>query len=160
LLSITWVLSGMIPITTFPVKGWEEVAKRVESNGEGFIMGNPTVSPRSSMTKEMARAITGGPLNLQPLQLEGVQNAIPKSQDKCAHKELAPTPSRGEPSFVAYQPPTTQLEAEHWNANNAINAVNLPQDNPHVFVSVRHPENGVTTSFGKDVMEQASREAM
>src|SRR5689334_11878410 len=51
LFSISWVLSGMIPITTFPVAGWEQVAKRVESNGDGFIMGNPTVSPRSAMTK-------------------------------------------------------------------------------------------------------------
>ena len=29
-----------------------------------------------------------------------------------------------------------------------------------MFVSIRHPENGVLASFGKDVMEQASREAM
>ena len=54
LFSISWILSGMIPITTFPIPGWEQVAKRVESNGEGFIMGNATVSPRSTMTKEMA----------------------------------------------------------------------------------------------------------
>src|SRR5215472_527696 len=80
LLSISWILSGMIPITTFPIPGWEQVAKRVESNGDGFIMGNPTVSPRSTMTKEMARAITGGPLNLQSLQLENLRNAIGKIQ--------------------------------------------------------------------------------
>ena len=45
LFSISWLLSGMIPITTFPVPGWSEVAKRVELNGAGFIMGNPSVSP-------------------------------------------------------------------------------------------------------------------
>jgi hypothetical protein len=56
--SITWMLSGMIPITAFPVPGWAEVAKRVESNGTGHIMGTPRVS--SSM-REMAEAITGGP---------------------------------------------------------------------------------------------------
>jgi hypothetical protein len=44
LFSISWILSGMIPITTFPVPGWAEVAKRVESNGEGFIMGIPRFS--------------------------------------------------------------------------------------------------------------------
>jgi hypothetical protein len=29
-----------------------------------------------------------------------------------------------------------------------------------VFVSIRRPESGVTTSFGREIMEQASREAM
>src|SRR5260370_30556986 len=70
LLSVSWILSGMIPISTFPIPGWTEVSKRVESNGEGFIMGTPVVSPRSTMTKDMARAITGGPLNLPPLQIQ------------------------------------------------------------------------------------------
>jgi hypothetical protein len=160
LFSISWILSGMIPITTFPIPGWEQVAKRVESNGEGFIMGNPTISPRSTMTKEMARAITGGPLSLQPLQLEGIRSAIGKIQEKFAPKEVELIQFRGEPYFIAYQPPVSPAEAEHWTTNNAINSVNLPQDNPHVFVSIRHPENGVMTSFGKEVMEQASREAM
>jgi hypothetical protein len=160
LFSVSWILSGMIPITTFPVSGWAEVAKRVESNGEGFIMGNPTVSPRSTMTKDMARAITGGPLNLQPIQLESVRKAVGKIQEKFAPKELELIQFRGEPYFLAYQPPTNQLEAEHWSTNNAINSVNLPQDNPHLFVSISHPENGVMTSFSREVMEQASREAM
>jgi len=160
LFSISWILSGMIPITTFPVRGWEQVAKRVESNGEGFIMGNPTVSPRSSMTKDMARAITGGPLNLQPLRLENLQNAVGKIQERFAPKEVELIQFRGEPYFLAYQPPTTKEEAEHWTTNNSINLVNLPQDNPHLFVSISHPENGVTASFSKEVMEQASREAM
>src|SRR5215475_1699930 len=74
LFSISWILSGMIPISTFPVSGWTDVSKRVESNGEGFIMGTPTVSPRSTMTKDMARAITGGPLNLKPLQMENMRD--------------------------------------------------------------------------------------
>jgi hypothetical protein len=160
LFSISWVLSGMIPITTFPVPGWDEVAKRVESNGEGFLMGNPTISPRSSMTKEMARSITGGPLNLQPLQLENLGHAVGKIQEKFAPKEVELIQFRGEPYFLAYQPPTNQADAEHWTTNNSINIVNLPQDNPHLFVSIRHPENGVLTSFSKEVMEQASREAM
>lgn len=160
LFSISWILSGMIPITTFPVPGWEQVAKRVESNGEGFIMGNPTVSPRSTMTKEMARAITGGPMNLQPFQIGSMLDALGKIQDKFAPKEVDLIQFRGEPYFLAYQPPTSQSEAERWNTNNAINAVNLPQDNPHLFVSVRHPENGAMKSFSKEVMEQASREAM
>jgi hypothetical protein len=160
LFSISWILSGMIPISTFPVPGWTEVSKRVESNGEGFIMGTPTVSPRSTMTKDMARAITGGPLNLQPFQLENVRKAIGKIQEKFAPKELELIQFRGEPYFLAYQPPTTQWEAAHWTTNNAINSVNLPQDNPHVFVAILHPEAGVKTSFSKEVMEQASREAM
>ena len=138
----------------------QAVLKRVESNGEGFIMGNPTVSPRSTMTKDMARAITGGPLNLQPLQMESVQNALGKIQERFAPKEVELIQFRGEPYFLAYQPPTTQVEAEHWTTNNAINSVNLPQDNPHVFVSIRHPENGIKPSFSREVMEQASREAM
>jgi len=160
LFSISWILSGMIPITTFPVPGWEQVAKRVESNGEGFIMGNPTVSPRSTMTTEMARAITGGPLNLQPLQIESMRSAIAKIRESFPPKELELIQFRGEPYFLAYQPPATQEQAEQWATNNAINAVNLPQDNPHLFVSIRHPENGVIKSFGREVMEQASREAM
>jgi hypothetical protein len=161
LFSISWILSGMIPISTFPVSGWTDVSKRVESNGEGFIMGNPTVSsPRSSMTKEMARAITGGPLNLQSVQLEGVRSAVAKIQERFAPKEVELLQFRGEPYFIAYQPPTTMLEAEHWTTNNSINVVNLPQDNPHLFVSLRHSETGVMTSFGKDVMEQAARDAM
>jgi hypothetical protein len=160
LFSISWVLSGMIPITTFPVPGWEQVAKRVESNGEGFIMGNPNVSPRSTMTKDMARAITGGPLNLQLLELQGVREALAKIQEKFAPKEVELLQFRGEPYFIAYQPPTTQEAAGQWTANNSINAFNLPQDNPHVFVSVQHPEKGVLTTFGKEVMELASREAM
>jgi hypothetical protein len=160
LFSISWILSGMIPITTFPVPGWSQVAKRVESNGEGFIMGNPVISPRSTMTKDRARAITGGPLNLQPLQLENVRNAIGKIRERFAPKEVELIQFRGEPYFLAYQPPTTQVEAAHWTTNNAINSVNLPQENPHLFVSIRHPEHGVMTSFSKEVMEQASREAM
>jgi hypothetical protein len=160
LFSVSWILSGMIPISTFPIPGWTEVSKRVESNGDGFIMGNPVVSPRSTMTKDMARAITGGPLNLQPLQMERVRNAIGSVREKFAPKEVELIQFRGEPYFLAYQPPTTQVGAEHWTTNNAINAVNLPQDNPHVFVSISHPENGVMTSFGRDVMERASREAM
>jgi uncharacterized iron-regulated membrane protein len=160
LFAISWILSGMIPITTFPVPGWEKVAKRVESNGEGFIMGNPTISPASTMTKDMARAITGGPLNLQTLQIQNVQNAIAQIQEKFAPKELELIQFRGEPYFLAYQPPTTTQEAEHWTTNNSINVVNLPQDNPHVFVSIRHPENGTFASFSKEVMEEASREAM
>ena len=160
LFSISWILSGMIPISTFPIPGWTDVSKRVESNGEGFIMGTPTVSPRSTMTKDMARAITGGPLNLQPLQLQNVRQAIAQIQERYAPKELELIQFRGEPYFLAYRPPTTKAEAEHWTTNNAINSVNLPQDNPHLFVSIRHPENGVMESFRKEVMEQASREAM
>jgi hypothetical protein len=164
LFSISWVLSGMIPISTFPIPGWTDVSKRVESNGEGFIMGNPTISPRSTMTKDMARAITGGPLNLPRLQMEDIRNAIGKIQEKFAPKEVELIQFRGEPYFLAYQPPTTQVEAAHWTTNNAINAVNLPQDNPHLFVSITHPQAqisaGVMTSFPKEVMEQASREAM
>ncbi len=160
LFSISWILSGMIPITTFPIPGWSQVAKRVESNGEGFIMGTPTVSPASTMTKEMARAITGGPLSLQWLQVENLRKAIARLQERFAPKELELIQFRGEPWFLAYRPPATKEEAAHWNTNNAINLVNLPQDNPHLFVSIRHPENGVMTSFSKEVMEQASREAM
>jgi uncharacterized iron-regulated membrane protein len=160
LFSISWILSGMIPITTFPVPGWEEVAKRVESNGEGFIMGNPIISPKSSMTKEMASAITGGPLNLQPLRLQGVRDAVAQIQAKFAPKEVELVQFRGEPYFMAYQPPTTREAAERWTTNNAINIVNLAQENPHLFVSLRHPEKGVLESFSKEVMEQASREAM
>ncbi len=160
LFSLSWILSGMIPITTFPVPGWEQVAKRVESNGEGFIMGNPTVSPRSTMTKEMARAITGGPLNLQPLRIEDMRNALARIQERFAPKEVEIVQVRGEPYFLAYQPPINKDDAERWTTNNAINMVNLPQDNPHLFVSIKHPENGVSASFGKEVMEQASREAM
>ena len=160
LLSVSWILSGMIPISTFPVPGWTTVSKRVESNGEGFIMGTPVISPRSTMTREMARAITGGPLNLQPLRLEDMRDAMGRIQARFAPKELELIQFRGEPYFLAYRPPTSQAEAARWTINNAINAVNLPQDNPHLFVSIRHPENGVLTSFGKDVMEQASREAM
>jgi hypothetical protein len=160
LFSISWILSGMIPISTFPIPGWAEVSKRVESNGEGFIMGNPVISPRSTMTKDMARAITGGPLNLQPLQVENVRDAIGKIQEKFAPKEVELIQFRGEPYFLAYRPPKTKEEAGHWTTNNAINSVNLPQDNPHLFVSIKHPENGAITSFSREVMEQASREAM
>ena len=160
LFSISWILSGMIPISTFPIPGWTDVSKRVESNGEGFIMGTPVVSPRSTMTKEMARAITGGPLNLPRLQLDNIRNAIAKIQERYAPKEIEIIQFRGEAYLLAYQPPKSKEEAEHWTTNNAINAVNLPQDNPHLFVSIDHPENGVTTSFSKEVMEQASREAM
>lgn len=160
LFSISWLLSGMIPITTFPVYKWEQVAKRVESNGDGFIMGNPAVSPRSSMTKEMARAITGGPLNLPSLRIENLRSALAKIDDNFAPKEVELIQFRGEPYLIAYQPPATPAEAERWHTNNSINSVNLPQDNPHVFVSLRHPENGVFTAFSREVMEQASREAM
>ena len=45
-------------------------------------MGNPVVSPRSSMTKEMANSITGGPLNLQPIRIENLQTAIAQIQEK------------------------------------------------------------------------------
>jgi PepSY-associated TM region len=160
LFSISWILSGMIPITTFPVPGWSEVSKRIESNGEGHIVGTPTVSPKSTMTKDMARAITGGPLNLQPLQVESLRKAIGRIEERFAPKEVELIQFRGEPYFIAYRPPTTKEEATHWITNNAINMVNLAQDNPHLFVSIRHPENGVMTSFSKEVMEQASREAM
>ncbi len=160
LFSITWILSGMIPISTFPISGWTNVSKRVESNGEGFIMGNPVVSPRSSMTKDMANAITGGPLKLQLIQVENLQTAIAQIQQRFAPKELELIQFRGEPYLLGYQPPTTKPAAEQWITNNSINFVNLPQDNPHLFVSISHPENGVMTSFSKEVMEQASREAM
>ncbi len=160
LFSISWILSGMIPISTFPVPGWTDVSKRVESNGEGFVMGNPVISPRSTRTKAMARAITGGPLNLQLVQMENMRNAIGKIGERFAPKEVELIQFRGEPYFLAYQPPTTLAEAGQWTTNNAINFVNLPQDNPHLFVSVRHPESGVTASFSREVMEQASREAM
>jgi hypothetical protein len=112
------------------------------------------------MTKDMARAITGGPLNLQPLTLENVQSAIGELQQKFAPKELELIQFRGEPYFLAYQPPTSPEEAARWTTNNAINAVNLPQDNPHFFVSISHPDRGAMTSFRREVMEQASREAM
>ncbi len=160
LFSISWILSGMIPITTFPIPGWSQVAKRVESNGDGFIMGTPTVSPASTMTKDMARAITGGPLNLQPLRIDNLRKAIAQIQERFAPKEVELIQFRGEPFFLAYRPPTTEEEAGHWTTNNAINLVNLPQDNPHLFVSIRHPENGAMASFSKEVMERASREAM
>jgi len=112
------------------------------------------------MTKEMARAITGGPLNLQAVQLENLRNAIGQIQEKFDPKEVELIQFRGEPYFLAYQPPTNQVEAENWTTNNAINFLNLPQDNPHVFVSISHPVNGAMTTFSKEVMEQASREAM
>jgi hypothetical protein len=108
----------------------------------------------------MAKAITGGPLNLKPLELGNVRAAIAKVREKFAPKELELVQFRGEPYFIAYQPPTTKEGVERWVTNNSINIVNLPQDNPHLFVSVSHPENGVLSSFSKEVMEQASREAM
>jgi len=160
LFSISWILSGMIPISTFPVSGWTDVSKRVESNGEGHIMGTPLISPRSTMTKEMAHAITGGPLNLQPLGIENLRKALGKIQERFAPKEVELVQFRGEPYLLAYRPPTTKDEAARWVTNNSINFVNLPQDNPHLFISIRHPQNGVMASFGKEVMEQASREAM
>ncbi|MBV8904776.1 MAG: hypothetical protein JOZ22_14175 [Acidobacteriia bacterium] len=160
LLSISWILSGMIPISTFPISGWAEVSKRVESNGDGFIMGNPVISPRSTITKDMARAITGGRLNLQPVKVESLRNALAKIQENFAPKEVELIQFRGEPYFIAYQPPTTKEGADHWTTNNSINSVNLPQDNPHLFVSINHPENGVMASFSKEVMEAAAREAM
>lgn len=67
---------------------------------------------------------------------------------------------RGEPYFIAYQPPTTKEEAGRWTSNNAINQVDLPQDNAHLFASISHPEKGVRMSFSREVMNQASREAM
>jgi len=160
LFSTTWILSGMIPITTFPVPGWGDVAKRVESNGEGFIMGNPTVPSHSAMTKEMARAITGGSWNLQLVQLRDELRAIQQIAEQFAPKEVELIQFRAEPYFLAYRPPVSKEEAARWSTNNAINSVNLPQDNPHLFVSIRHPENGVMTSFRREEMEQASREAM
>ena len=160
LLAVSWILSGMIPITTFPVPGWEQVAKRVESNGDGFIMGNPSVSPRSAMTKEMARAMTGGAWNLQAVRMEDLQQAIGEIRKIFAPKELELLQFRGEPYLLAYRPPATKEDAAHWTTNNSINMVNLSQDNPHVFVSIRHPENGVMASFSREVMEQAAREAM
>jgi hypothetical protein len=96
--SISWILSGTIPISTFPIPGWTAVSKRVESNGEGFIMGTPVISPRSTLTRDMARAITGGPLNLQPLQTENVRNAIGKMQERFAPKEVELIQFRGEPT--------------------------------------------------------------
>jgi hypothetical protein len=158
--SISWVLSGMIPIYAFPIPGWSQIAKRVESNGTGFIMGTPRVSPTSSMTPDMANAITGGPLDLEPLQVENLRNAVEAIQGEFVPTEVEILQFQGEPYFVAYQPPTTAEEAARWTTNNAINQVNLPQDNPHVFVSLRHPSNGVMTSFTPESMEKASREAM
>src|SRR6185312_9462884 len=128
LFSISWILSGMIPITTFPVPAWSQVAKRVESNGEGFIMGNPAVSPRSTLTRDMARAITGGPLDLQSVAIESLRNAIGTIQERFAPKEVELIQFRGEPYFLAYRPPATKEEAAHWTTNNSINMVNLPQD--------------------------------
>jgi len=160
LFSISWLLSGMIPISTFPVAGWTDVSKRVESNGEGHIMGTPLISPRSTMTKDMARAITGGPLNLQPIPMENLRKSIARIQERFDPKELELIQLRGEPYWLAYQPPKTKEEAARWTTNNSINFVNLPQDNPHLFVSIRHPESGAMASFGKEVMEQAAREAM
>jgi hypothetical protein len=92
--------------------------------------------------------------------MENVRTAIAKIRERFAPKEVELIQFRGEPYFVAYQPPTSKAEAGRWTTNNAINAVNLPQDNPHQFVSIRDPEKGVTTSFSRQVMEQASREAM
>ena len=123
-------------------------------------MGNPVVSPRSSMTKDMAKAITGGALNLQQIRIESLQAAIAQIQQRFAPKELELIQFRGEPYFLAYEPPTTKEGAAQWTTNNSINFVNLPQDNPHLFVSINQPEKGVMTSFRKEVMEQASREAM
>jgi hypothetical protein len=160
LFSVSWLLSGMIPITTFPVPGWAEVAKRVESNGEGFLMGNPAVSPRSSMTPNMARAITGGPWNLQAISLDDFRKAISKVQERFAPKEIELLQFRGEPYVFAYQPPTTAKAAAAWTTNNSINVVNFAQDNPHVFASIRHPDGDAFSSFNKDVMEQAAREAL
>jgi hypothetical protein len=108
----------------------------------------------------MARAITGGPFNLQQLEVDDLRKAVGKIQERFAPKELELIQFRGEPYFLAYQPPTTKEGAARWNTNNSINVVNLPQDNPHLFVSIRHPENGVMASFSKEVMEQAAREAM
>jgi hypothetical protein len=92
--------------------------------------------------------------------MENVRNAIGKIQERFAPKEVELIQFRGEPYLLAYQPPATQVEAGHWTTNNAINSVNLPQDNPHLFVSIKHPENGAMTSFSREVMEQASQEAM
>ena len=98
LFSISWILSGMIPITTFPIPGWSQVAKRVESNGEGFIMGTPTVSPASTMTKDMARAITGGPLNLQPIQMENLRKAIAQIEESSLRRKWNSYSSEASPS--------------------------------------------------------------
>jgi hypothetical protein len=89
-----------------------------------------------------------------------MRSAIAEIQGEFAPTEVEVLQFRGEPYFIAYEPPTTSEEAERWTTNNSINHVNLPQDNPHVFVSIRHPERGAMASFSREVMEQASREAM
>jgi hypothetical protein len=80
---------------------------------------------------------------------------VAQVRGKFVPKEMELLQFRGEPYFIAYQPPAVLGD---WRANNSINAVNLPQDNSHVFVSVR--QGTVMESFGKDAMEQAAKEAM
>ena len=40
------------------------------------------------MTGDMAHAITGGPLNLQPLRIEDLRKAVGKIQESFAPKEV------------------------------------------------------------------------
>ena len=156
----TWIVSGAIPVPAFPVPHWDQVAKRAARMGDGHITGTPQISPATSMSKEMIQAVTGGPLNVEPVTLEGLRQSVAAIQTAFTPTEIELLQFRANPYFIAYKPPSSQQEADRWVISNAINFLAIAQENEHVLVSATTPGQGVFKRFSNDVMEQAAREAM
>lgn len=87
-LTFTWALSGALSLTPF-----------------SFLRGTPAAQARRE-------AVSGGRDRLDPVTVEKLQAAAREVSDSFVPKELDFRQFRGEPFFIAYQPPSLAEAAQ------------------------------------------------
>ncbi len=135
LFACTWAFSGALSLSPF-----------------AFLRASPP-------TLAYREAVTGGPIDIEPLTVDRVQAAAAVMQTAFAPKELDFFQFLGEPYFVAYVPPSPSESAPWRNADIAA-ATALHINRPLAFVSVSRPEAGTFTAFDKDRMWTVAKAAM
>lgn len=134
LTTFTWMFSGLMSMTPWD---W---------------------SPGNGPTSEQRAAVTGGPIDLAPVTLEGIRRAVAVLQPAFVPREVQIVQFQGEPFLLAYRPPASSADIE-WS-NTDLPAFVAPETLAHRFVSLRHPAHGAFARFDDELFPPIARAAM
>jgi hypothetical protein len=109
------------------------------------------------LTPKQLDAIRGGPVNLEPLTVDGLRQAAAEIAQSFPPKELEYVQFSGKPYFVAYRPPD---DVDAW-ISRSLSDFNAPLlDQEHLIVSATVPQQGAFSRFDNESMMEAARVAM
>jgi len=135
--TFTWALSGALSLTPF-----------------SFLRGTPAAQAERE-------AVSGGRVRLDPVTVEKLQAVAAEVSDSFVPKELDFLQFRGEPFFIAYQPPSLAEAAHTSHTHTSLgDFASLQLNREHVIVSGAHPERGCFKRFSDERMYEVARAAM